>query len=92
MRLLAASSSGRIDLDTRAFFVSNMVDALGHATMLRRPAGASLRRARAESVRAPSWRISNEIHVDVVRRWHALACACGGLPHRTFAGESAEFR
>jgi len=31
MRLLAASSSGRIDLDTRAFFVSNMVDALGHA-------------------------------------------------------------
>lgn len=42
----------RIDLDTRAFFVSNMVDALGHAIVLRRPLGSSLSRVRAELVRA----------------------------------------
>lgn len=42
----------RIDLDTRAFFVSNMVDALGHAIVLRRPLGSSLSRARAELLRA----------------------------------------
>jgi AcrR family transcriptional regulator len=42
----------RIDLDTRAFLVSNMVDALCHAAIFRRPAGSSLSRARAESIRA----------------------------------------
>jgi AcrR family transcriptional regulator len=42
----------RIDLDTRAFFVANMVDALGHAILLRRPAGSSLSRARDELRRA----------------------------------------
>jgi hypothetical protein len=48
----AKEFGGRIDLDMRAFFVSNMVDALGHAIVLRRPAGSSLSRARAELVRA----------------------------------------
>jgi AcrR family transcriptional regulator len=43
---------GRTDLDTRAFFVGNMVDALGHAIVLRRPPGSSLSRARAELLRA----------------------------------------
>ncbi|MGA7686453.1 MAG: TetR/AcrR family transcriptional regulator [Terriglobales bacterium] len=42
----------RIDLDMRTFFVSNMVDALGHAILLRRPTGSSLSRARAELLRA----------------------------------------
>jgi AcrR family transcriptional regulator len=42
----------RIDLDMRAFFVSNMVDALGHAILFRRPPGSSLARARAELLRA----------------------------------------
>jgi AcrR family transcriptional regulator len=40
------------DLDMRAFFVSNMVDALGHAIVLRRPPGSSLSRARAELLQA----------------------------------------
>jgi hypothetical protein len=48
----AKEFGGRIDLDMRPFFVSNMVDALGHAIVLRRPAGSSLSRARAELVRA----------------------------------------
>jgi AcrR family transcriptional regulator len=43
---------GRTDLDMRAFFVSNMVEALGHAIVLRRLPGSSLSGARAESVRA----------------------------------------
>lgn len=38
----------KANLDTRAFFVSNMVDALGHAVVFRRPAGLSLSRAKAE--------------------------------------------
>lgn len=42
----------RVDLDTRTFFVSNMVDALGHAIVLRRPPGSSLSRFKAESLRA----------------------------------------
>jgi hypothetical protein len=42
----------RIDLDMRAFIVSNMVDALGHAIVLRRPLGSSLSRARAELLQA----------------------------------------
>jgi AcrR family transcriptional regulator len=48
----ARELGGRTDLDTRAFFVSNMVDALGHAIVLRRPPGSSLSRARAELLRA----------------------------------------
>ena len=43
---------GRIDLDTRAFFVGNMLDALGHAIVVRRPRGSSLSRSRAELIRA----------------------------------------
>jgi AcrR family transcriptional regulator len=42
----------RIDLDMGAFLVSNMVDGLGHAIVLRRPLGSSLSRARAELLRA----------------------------------------
>jgi AcrR family transcriptional regulator len=48
----AREFGGRSDLDTRGFFVSNMVDALGHAIVLRRPRGSSLSRARAELLRA----------------------------------------
>ena len=48
----AQELGGRIDLDMRAFFVSNMVEALGHAILLRRPPGSSLSRARAELLRA----------------------------------------
>jgi AcrR family transcriptional regulator len=40
------------DLDMRAFFVSNMVEALGHAIVLRRIPGSSVARARAEMLRA----------------------------------------
>jgi len=46
------SFSRKIDLDTRAFVMANLVDALGHAVALRRPRGLSLARARAESCRA----------------------------------------
>ena len=42
----------RIDLDTRAFVMANMVDALGHAVVLRRRTGLSLARAKAESCKA----------------------------------------
>jgi AcrR family transcriptional regulator len=38
--------------DMRAFVVSNMIDSLGHAIVLRRPLGSSLRQARAELLRA----------------------------------------
>lgn len=48
----ARELGGRIDLDMRTFFVSNMVEALGHAIVLRRPPGSSLSRARAELLRA----------------------------------------
>jgi len=48
----AKELGGKIDLNTRAFFLSNMVDALGHAVILRRPPGLSLSRARAEVIRA----------------------------------------
>jgi len=47
----ASELGERTDLDTRAFFVSNMVDALGHAILLRWPPGSSLSRARAELLR-----------------------------------------
>jgi AcrR family transcriptional regulator len=40
------------NLDMQAFFLSNMIEAFGHAIVLRRPAGLSLARARAESLRA----------------------------------------
>jgi AcrR family transcriptional regulator len=42
----------KIDLDTRTFFVSNLVEALGHAIVLRRARGLSLSRAKAELLRA----------------------------------------
>jgi AcrR family transcriptional regulator len=42
----------RIDLDTRAFVMANMVDALGHAVVLRRPRGLSLAGAKSESCQA----------------------------------------
>jgi AcrR family transcriptional regulator len=48
----ARELGGRTDLDMRAFVVGNMVDALGHAMVLRRPPGSSLSRARAEMLRA----------------------------------------
>jgi AcrR family transcriptional regulator len=48
----AREFGGRTDLDMRTFFVSNMVDAFGHAIVLRRPPGSSLSRARAELLRA----------------------------------------
>ena len=48
----ARELGGRIDVDTRAFFVANMVDALGHAIVVRRPRGSSLSRSRAELIRA----------------------------------------
>jgi|ERR1700683_2112458 len=48
----AASFGTKIDLDIRAFVMANMVDALGHAVVLRRPRGLSLARAKAESCKA----------------------------------------
>ena len=41
-----------IDLDTRAFVMTNMVEALGHAVVLRQPRGLSLAKAEAESCKA----------------------------------------
>jgi AcrR family transcriptional regulator len=43
---------GRIDLDTAAFVVANLVDGLGHAVALQRPRGLSLRKAKAEACKA----------------------------------------
>jgi AcrR family transcriptional regulator len=48
----ARGFGSRTDPDMRAFFVSNMVEALGHAIVFRRPPGSSLSRARAELLRA----------------------------------------
>jgi AcrR family transcriptional regulator len=42
----------KTDLDTPAFVAVNMVEALGHATVFRRPRGLSLARAKTESCRA----------------------------------------
>jgi AcrR family transcriptional regulator len=42
----------KLDLGTGAFVIVNMVDALGHAVVLRRPRGLSLARARAEACKA----------------------------------------
>jgi AcrR family transcriptional regulator len=48
-----ARSLGRnIGLDTRAFVMTNMVESLGHAIVLRRPRGLSLATAKAESCKA----------------------------------------
>jgi AcrR family transcriptional regulator len=46
------TSGARTPPSSRTFFVANMVDALGHAIVLRRPKGMSLRRARQESCQA----------------------------------------
>ena len=43
-----------IDLDTRAFVMTNMVEALGHAVVLRRPRGLSLAKAEAEILQGHS--------------------------------------
>jgi len=48
----SASFGTKPDVDTRAFIIANMVDALGHAVVLRRPRGLSLARAKAESCKA----------------------------------------
>lgn len=40
------------DLDKLAFVVGNVVDALSHAALFRRPAHMSLESAKAEAVRA----------------------------------------
>jgi len=40
------------DLDRMAFVVGNLVDALSHAALMRRPAGMTLAQAKAEAVRA----------------------------------------
>jgi AcrR family transcriptional regulator len=40
------------NLDMQAFFLSNMVEAFGHAIVLRRPTGLSLAKAKAETLRA----------------------------------------
>jgi AcrR family transcriptional regulator len=40
------------NIDMQAFFLSNMIEAFGHAIVLRRPAGLSLARAKAETLRA----------------------------------------
>lgn len=42
----------RVDLDVWAFFLTNMIEALGHAITLRRPRGLSLSRAKVELHRA----------------------------------------
>jgi AcrR family transcriptional regulator len=41
----------QIDLNTRAFVIAHMVDALGHAITLRRPRALSLAQAKAEACR-----------------------------------------
>lgn len=52
LRPHTARSDTKADLDTRAFVIANMVDALDHAVVLRRPRGLSLARAKAESCKA----------------------------------------
>lgn len=48
----AKSLGGAVKLDIRAFLLGNVLDALGHALVLRRPRGLSLRAARAEVCKA----------------------------------------
>jgi AcrR family transcriptional regulator len=43
---------GAGNLDMKSFFLSNMIETFGHAIVLRRPAGLSLARAKAEIVQA----------------------------------------
>ena len=56
VRKMLASRSRELgragNLDMQAFFLSNMIEAFGHAIVLRRPAGVSLARAKAETLRA----------------------------------------
>ncbi|MGC2299153.1 MAG: TetR/AcrR family transcriptional regulator [Acidobacteriaceae bacterium] len=58
VRKVLAARSGKsrraVELDMQAFFLSNMVEAFGHAMVLRRPAGLSLARAKSETLRAIS--------------------------------------
>jgi hypothetical protein len=49
-----ASFGTKIDLDTRAFIMANMVDALGHAVVLRRPRGLSLARGKSRILQGNS--------------------------------------
>jgi AcrR family transcriptional regulator len=48
----AKSLGGTPRLDVRAFLLGNMLDAFGHALVLHRPSGLSLRRAKTEVCRA----------------------------------------
>ncbi|HUO15519.1 MAG TPA: hypothetical protein VMX38_11080, partial [Verrucomicrobiae bacterium] len=48
----AKALGGQTKLDSRAFLLGNMVEAIGHALVLRRPPGLSLRSARVEASRA----------------------------------------
>jgi AcrR family transcriptional regulator len=48
----STSLGGKQTLDVRAFVLSNMVDAFGHALVLRRPLGLSLRGTRGEVCKA----------------------------------------
>jgi len=51
--VLRSGELGRTNnLDMQAFFLGNMVESFGHAIVLRRPAGLSLSRAKAETLRA----------------------------------------
>ena len=43
---------GAGNLDMKSFFLSNMIETFGHAIVLRRPAGLSLARAKAEILQA----------------------------------------
>lgn len=52
LRPHARSLPRKADLDTLAFFAANMVDALGHAVVTRRPRNLSLRRAKSEACTA----------------------------------------
>jgi AcrR family transcriptional regulator len=56
LRKMLASRSRELgragNLDMQAFFLSNMVEAFGHAIVLRRPTGLSLAKAKAETLRA----------------------------------------
>lgn len=56
LRKALASRARELDrkgnLEMQTFFLSNMVEAFGHAIVLRRPAGVSIARAKAETLRA----------------------------------------
>lgn len=46
------TANAAASLDMQAFFLSNMIEAFGHALVFRRPAGLSLAKAKAETLRA----------------------------------------